>query len=62
MQFPWRYTVGKEEVWRRWKIVTDTPAATAKLVKAHCQSLRLTFPPTSALKKQFGVSSASTML
>lgn len=55
-QFPWRYTVGKEAVWQRWNILQSLSARNA------CASLRLTFPPNNVLKKQFGVSSISTML
>jgi hypothetical protein len=53
--FPWRYTVGKEEVWRRWGVL--------KLVATtYINSLRLTMPPSQAIKKQFGVSEESIIL
>jgi len=53
--FPWRYTVGKEEEWRRWgvqKFVATT----------YTNSLRLTMPPSWSTKKQFGVSEESIIL
>lgn len=53
--FPWRYTVGKEEVWRRWNILKVTPTF-------YTNSLRLTMPPSQAIKKQFGVSTESMIL
>jgi len=55
-QFPWRYTVGKETVWQRWNMLRPLSANTA------CTSLRLTFPPSVSMKKQFGVLADSTML
>ena len=51
MDFPWRYTIGKEEVWRRWGILQP-----ASIVKEAQHSLRLTPPPTADLKKVFGSS------
>jgi len=51
-QFPWRYTVGKEDVWRRWGLLEDIPTP----YPIH-NSLRLTPPPTAALKRAFGVDS-----
>ena len=53
--FPWRYTVGKEEVWRRWSILKGTK-------KIRTNSLRLTVPPNANMKHTFGVSSTSTIL
>jgi hypothetical protein len=51
-QFPWRYTVGKEEVWRRWALIEGHKHA------SHAShSLRLTPPPSVALKRAFGVDS-----
>ena len=58
--FPWRYTIGKEEVWRRWG-----------LVGAHCASphsprgrysLRLGAPPPISVKGLHGVGADSTIL
>ena len=48
MDFPWRYTIGKEEVWRRWGILQP-----ASIVKEAQHSLRLTPPPTAELKEAF---------
>jgi len=56
MQFPWRYTVGKETVWQRWNILQPLAA------RNPCISLRLTFSPDPMIKKQFGVLADSTML
>ena len=54
--FPWRYTMGKEAVWRRWGLLQGA-------VKGHpVDSLRLTFPPTAAMKRFYGVRATSTML
>lgn len=36
--FPWRYTIGKEEVWRRWGILSEEEDEPVR-------SLRLTAPP-----------------
>lgn len=54
-QFPWRYTIGKEEIWQLWGIFSKTHLA-------FTNSLRLTCPPTSTQKKQADISSSSTML
>jgi len=56
MEFPWRYTVGKEDVWRRWNILTNFKSG------LKVNSLRLTFPPNDLLKKRFNVSKDSTIL
>jgi hypothetical protein len=54
--FPWRYTAGKEAVWRRWGLLQG-------VVKGHpVDSLRLTFPPTAAMKRVYGVRATSTIL
>lgn len=53
--FPWRYTLGKTEVLDRWfspVSVASTPT----------DSLRLTPPPTTSLKRAHGVSVSTTML
>ena len=55
-RFPWRYTVGKEEVWRRWNILTDFTSG------LKVNSLRLTFPPNDVLKRRFHVSKNSSIL
>jgi hypothetical protein len=55
-QFPWRYTVGKEEVWQRWGILEGQGRVSHALPKP-MHSLRLTPPPSAALKRAFGVDS-----
>jgi hypothetical protein len=57
MQFPWRYTIGKEEVWRRWNMLLPRSSPIVP-----CTSLRLTAPPDAKLKGQFGVAATSTIL
>jgi hypothetical protein len=54
--FPWRYTVGKEEVWKRWNILRSGG------VSSQINSLRLTAPPSTHLKKKFDVRVSSTIL
>lgn len=54
-QFPWRYTIGKEEVWRRWNILKHASIDVGN-------SLRLTCPPTNSIKQSFGVTTKSTIL
>ena len=53
--FPWRYTVGKEDVWRRWNILKSAPII-------YTNSLRLTMLPKQVIKRLFGVSKESTIL
>jgi hypothetical protein len=55
-QFPWRYTIGKEDIWKSWDIFykDDNMSFT--------NSLRLTYPPTPTQKKQAHILSSSTML
>ena len=55
MGFPWRYTVGKTEIWGKWGLVSYSPIHPIT-------SLRLTMPPTEAMKRHFGVSQHSTIL
>ena len=55
MGFPWRYTIGKTDMWKKWGIMGHS-----KVVPIN--SLRLTMPPTKAMKKMFGVSQHSTIL
>jgi len=55
MGFPWRYTIGKTDIWNKWGLVTDSPTHPIT-------SLRLTMPPTKTMKKMFGVSEKSTIL
>ena len=67
-QFPYRYTIAKEAVWRRWGLVQAGTASlrlqagTATMSSQAMQSLRLTPPPSAALKRIFGVSPDSTIL
>jgi hypothetical protein len=56
-EFPWRYTIGKEDVWRRWGILQPPYAIPA----AH-ESLRLTPPPDPLYQRAFGVPLHSTIL
>jgi hypothetical protein len=44
--FPWRYTVGKEEVWRRWGILLPLEGT------QRIDSLRLTYP---IVKSSYGI-------
>jgi hypothetical protein len=55
MGFPWRYTIGKTEMWNKWGIMGHS-----KVVPIN--TLRLTMPPTKAMKSHFGVSQHSTIL
>lgn len=59
--FPWRYTVGKEEVWRRWGILKRT-FSTRPTSASPFYSLRLTAPPWAALKDLHEVQADSTIL
>ena len=54
MEFPWRYTIGKEHVWRRWGILLPFRGT----VRAG-RSLRLTCVPSDALQRTFGVRSVA---
>jgi hypothetical protein len=56
--FPWRYTMGKEEVWQRWGILLPISA----YEKEAQMSLRLTAPPSDMIKRRFHVSPKSTIL
>ena len=55
-EFPYRYTVAKEKVWLRWGIFRPS-----KRIQIN-DSLRLTCPPSAAIKSSFGVSFKSTIL
>lgn len=58
-EFPWRYTIGKEEVWERWGILRrDEMKPFINVGK----SLRLTYPPNDVLKNRFKVIRTSTIL
>lgn len=55
--FPWRYTVGKAELWQRWGLLKDAvPTAPIQ------GSLRLTFMPPGDLKRSWNVPISSMML
>ena len=58
-EFPWRYTIGKEEVWKRWGILREDDWKPAIKVG---DSLRLTYPPNNMLKERFKVNITSTIL
>ena len=58
MEFPWRYTIGKEELWRKWGILRESSLAHVSV--GH--SLRLTCPPSDTIKARFHVSNTSTIL
>lgn len=57
-EFPWRYTIGKENVWRRWGILETSD--TSPFIKVN--SLRLTIIPNNNLKSIFNVAETSTIL
>jgi len=54
--FPWRYTIGKELLWRKWGLLVHTTD------QMQTDSLRLTLPVPPAIKKLFRVGPASTVL
>lgn len=54
-QFPWRYTVGKEEVWEHWGLRSVEDVRSQQVHPP--TSLRLTPPPSDALKQAFGTGS-----
>lgn len=53
--FPWRYTLGKEEVWMRWGIMTTDTVTHPWENMSPTTSLRLTAPPKAELQHAFGV-------
>lgn len=58
-EFPWRYTIGKENIWSTWGILYRGSMKPDIEIK---NSLRLTYPPNNLLKKQFDVLDKSTIL
>lgn len=56
-EFPWRYTVGKQEVWERWGILLPCKPSSLRI-----QSLRLTVPPSPVFTRRWGVRETSTLL
>jgi hypothetical protein len=57
--FPWRYTIGKQDVWERWGIFTPNSAGPAIRVG---ESLRLTLEPPVIIKEREGVTKFSDVL
>lgn len=57
MEFPWRYTLGKEDVWKRWGILS-----TEHQHISLNNSLRLTYPPSQKMKEEFKVIDFSNIL
>lgn len=55
--FPWRYTVGKQEVWERWGILLPCRPSSLRI-----QSLRLTVPPSPFLTHRWKVRETSILL
>lgn len=59
MEFPWRYTVGKEEIWNRWGILRQDDTRPIIHVR---NSLRLTYPANNILKERYKVPVKSTII
>ena len=57
MEFPWRYTIGKEQVFREW--FHSIPKT---MNSDYSTSLRLTIPPTDKQKRDQGVRPTSIIL
>lgn len=57
--FPWRYTIGKQEVWERWGIFN--PVELSPKINVG-RSLRLTYPPPNILKRREDIREESIML
>jgi hypothetical protein len=57
--FPWRYTIGKQEVWEKWGILSHEDLQPP--IK-QVDSLRLTYPPSKIFKQRFKVAETSTIL
>lgn len=58
-EFPWRYTIGKEEVWKDWGVLQEDRISPP--IKLN-NSLRLTYPPNNILKERFLVTKSSKIL
>jgi hypothetical protein len=58
-EFPWRYTIGKQDVWERWGILSKEDM---KPYINKINTLRLTYPVDNSIKIRFGVSITSTIL
>ena len=74
-EFPWRYTLGKEEILRSWfpslpasaspasaSPASASPASASASPASPTDSLRLTAPPTATQKREQGVRPSSTFL
>jgi len=57
-EFPWRYTIGKEDMWRKWNITANK----GRPFLSVGNSLRLTCPPSTVLKTRFKVRNESVIL
>ncbi len=57
--FPWRYTIGKQEIWELWGILSNEDSKPVIHIR---KSLRLTYPPDNTLKERFKVTKTSTIL
>jgi hypothetical protein len=57
-EFPYRYTICKEEVWKRWGIIRNNIPQN----NIGNNSLRLTHPPDNTIKRLFGVPNNSHIL
>ena len=62
MAFPWRYTVGKEEVWLRWGLLSLDKKVMVASVRPATHSLRLTAPPSASIQALHHVMPNSTIL
>lgn len=64
MEFPWRYTLGKEQVLRSWFPSSDLPSSDLphSALPSAMNSLRLTIPPTASQKREQGVRPSSPFL
>ena len=63
-EFPWRYTLGKEQVLRGWfpSLSSIFASSASSASSANSTSLRLTVPPTLRQKREQGVRQSSTIL
>lgn len=57
-EFPWRYTIGKEYIWKKWGIYPKG----VRPVENKKKSLRLTPPPTEKQLEKNGLPKNSTIL
>jgi hypothetical protein len=57
-EFPWRYTIGKEEVWKKWGLLKGI------IINKNIEinSLRLTNPPSDTIKKTMGIRKESIII